>query len=86
MPGFGPLTLTVTSLTLIGTSSCTLTLPVASCPQECLQADEHALDSRRLAVIDGPGVQSLLRRPKPLPLQDERARLLREVRSAAPQS
>jgi hypothetical protein len=44
-----------------------------------LEADEHALDSKRLAIIDGPGVQALLRRPNPLPFQDERARLLREV-------
>ena len=41
--------------------------------------DEHALDSKRLAVMDGPALQALLRRESPMPLQDERARLLREV-------
>ena len=41
--------------------------------------DEHALDSKRLAVMDGPALQALLRRKSPMPLQDERARLLREV-------
>jgi len=42
--------------------------------------DEHALDSTRLAVMDGPALQALLGRKSPMPLQDERARLLREVR------
>ena len=41
--------------------------------------DEHALDSKRLAVMDGPALQALLGRKSPMPLQDERARLLREV-------
>ena len=45
-----------------------------------LQADPQALDAARLARIDGPGVRLLLRWPRPLPLEEERARLLREVR------
>ena len=47
--------------------------------QASLEEDEHVLDAARLACIDGAGVQTLLRRPTPLPLQEERARLLREV-------
>ena len=34
--------------------------------------------------MDGPALQALLRRPSALPLQDERARLLREVRVQSP--
>jgi hypothetical protein len=44
-----------------------------------LLADSSALDAGRLAVIDGPMLRSLLRWPRPLPLEEERARLLREV-------
>ncbi|KAI3435683.1 hypothetical protein D9Q98_001741 [Chlorella vulgaris] len=44
-----------------------------------LLADPSALDASRLAVIDGPMLRSLLRWPRPLPLEEERARLLREV-------
>ena len=47
--------------------------------QASLEEDEHVLDAARLACVDGAGVQVLLRRPTPLPLQEERARLLREV-------
>ena len=45
-----------------------------------MEEDEHVLDAARLAATDGPGVQALLRRVAPVPLQEERARLLREVR------
>lgn len=48
--------------------------------QESLTADTGALDAERLAAVDGPALQGLLRRAQPLPLQEERARLLREVR------
>ena len=41
------------------------------------------LDASRLAAMDGAAVQALLRRPGPVPLQEERARLLREVRRPA---
>ncbi|KAL4425843.1 hypothetical protein ABPG75_009859 [Micractinium tetrahymenae] len=45
-------------------------------------ADPSALDAARLAAIDGPGVRVLLGWAAPLPLEAERARLLREVGSA----
>jgi hypothetical protein len=48
--------------------------------QESLAADAAALDGERLAAVDGPALQGLLQRKAPLPLQEERARLLREVR------
>jgi hypothetical protein len=48
--------------------------------QASLDADPAALDAERLATVDGPALQGLLRRAQPLPLQEERARLLREVR------
>lgn len=51
--------------------------------QASLEEDEHALDAARLAGMDGAGVQALLRRPGPVPLQEERARLLREVGARA---
>jgi hypothetical protein len=47
--------------------------------KRALLADPAALDARRLAAIDGPGVRALLGWPHPLPLEEERARLLREV-------
>ena len=42
----------------------------------------HGRDAARLAAIDGPGVRALLGWPRRLPLEQERARLLREVRGA----
>lgn len=48
--------------------------------KRALDADSAALDAARLAELDGPGVRRLLGWPRPLPLEDERARLLREVR------
>lgn len=50
--------------------------------KRALLADPSALDASRLAAIDGPGVRRLLTWPRPLPLEEERARLLREVGAA----
>lgn len=47
--------------------------------KQALLADPGALDAARLASIDGPGVRALLGWPRALPLEAERARLLREV-------
>jgi hypothetical protein len=44
-----------------------------------LLQDPAALDAQRLATVDGPALRRLLRWPRPLPLEEERARLLREV-------
>jgi hypothetical protein len=52
--------------------------------QDALADDPKALEAERLAQIDGPSVQRLVRWPRPLPLQEERARLLREVNTWAP--
>lgn len=47
---------------------------------DALRADPHALDASRLAAIDGEGVRALISGWKrEVPLQEERARLLREV-------
>ncbi|PRW33671.1 UPF0553 -like [Chlorella sorokiniana] len=50
--------------------------------RQAVLADPQALDAQRLAAIDGPGVRRLLRQEQPLPLEEERARLLREVGAA----
>lgn len=47
--------------------------------KRALLADPTVLDAVRLTAIDGLGVRRLLRWPRPLPLEEERARLLREV-------
>ncbi len=47
--------------------------------QESLLADSGALDAERLQEVDGAAVQALVCRSEALPLQEERARLLREV-------
>eukprot|EP00850_Spirogloea_muscicola_P015034 SM000112S23976 [mRNA] locus=s112:93051:95138:+ [translate_table: standard] len=44
-----------------------------------LERDAHALDAHRLVEYDGPSLRRLLQWSKPLPLEDERARLLQEV-------
>ena len=44
-----------------------------------LEADRHALDCSRLVKLDGPGLRALLRWPRPLPLEQERARVLRQT-------
>ncbi|KAI7835398.1 hypothetical protein COHA_010694 [Chlorella ohadii] len=50
--------------------------------RQAVQADPQALHAERLATVDGPGVRRLLRQERPLPLEEERARLLREVGAA----
>ena len=52
--------------------------------QAAITADAHALTSDRLATVTGEGVQRLVGWHRPLPLQAERARLLREVGSMRP--
>jgi hypothetical protein len=47
--------------------------------KKALEADPGALDAKRLTGIDGPALRKMLGWPRPLPLEDERARLLREV-------
>lgn len=49
--------------------------------KRALLADVNALDSGRLASIDGAGVQLLFGWPEAVPQQEERAALLREVRA-----
>lgn len=50
--------------------------------RRAVQADPQALHAERLAAIDGPGVRQLLQQEQRLPLEEERARLLREVGAA----
>lgn len=47
--------------------------------QAALEADPTALDADKLMWISGPDVRRLLKWSRPLPLEEERARLLREV-------
>jgi hypothetical protein len=47
--------------------------------QDALQRDAEAVSAKRLSCINGLQLQQLLARPKPLPAQDLRAELLREV-------
>lgn len=47
--------------------------------KDSVQEDGTVLEASRLAEADGPAVQRLLRRLQPLPLQEERASLLREI-------
>ena len=47
--------------------------------QEALLRDQHTLDADRLAYITGSQLQELLSLPSPMPEQDKRASLLREV-------
>ncbi|XP_020518173.1 UPF0553 protein isoform X2 [Amborella trichopoda] len=44
-----------------------------------LQKDKSALDADRLQKLDGPQLRNILKWPRPLPLEDERIRLLHEV-------
>ncbi|KAK6923973.1 Queuosine salvage protein family [Dillenia turbinata] len=44
-----------------------------------LQKDKSALDADRLQKFTGPQLRELLKWPRPLPLEDERIRLLHEV-------
>ena len=52
---------------------------VAGGLRRALLADRGCLDPGRLAEIDGPGLRALLGWPRTLPLEQERARLLREI-------
>jgi len=52
---------------------------VAGGLRKALEADRGALDAKRLTGIDGPKLRQMLGWPRPLPLEDERARLLREI-------
>ena len=47
--------------------------------RRALEADRGCLDPARLEAIDGPGLRALLGWPRTLPLERERARLLREI-------
>ena len=49
-----------------------------------LQGNAQALSADCLAGMDGPGVQALFGWPRPVPLQDTRASLLREVTCCSP--
>ncbi|PKU59468.1 queuosine salvage protein [Dendrobium catenatum] len=47
--------------------------------KEALQNDKSALDADRLQSYTGPELREMLKWPRPLPLEDERARLMHEV-------
>lgn len=47
--------------------------------QEALSRDSHALDAAELAQMTSGRLQALLSLAAPMPLQEERAALLREV-------
>ncbi|GAB2282700.1 hypothetical protein Dimus_017238 [Dionaea muscipula] len=47
--------------------------------KKALKRDNSILDADRLQKYTGPDLRELLEWPRPLPLEDERARLLREV-------
>ncbi|POO00731.1 putative Queuosine, Q, salvage protein family [Trema orientale] len=47
--------------------------------KEALQNDKSAFDADRLQKYTGPQLRELLKWPRPLPLEDERVRLLHEV-------
>ncbi|XP_072992525.1 uncharacterized protein [Typha latifolia] len=52
---------------------------LASGLKEALENDKSALDADRLQNYTGPQLRELLKWPRPLPLEDERVRLLHEV-------
>lgn len=52
---------------------------LASGLKESLQNDKSVFDADRLQKYTGPELRKLLKWPRPLPLEDERVRLLREV-------
>ncbi|KAK1315840.1 hypothetical protein QJS10_CPA05g01293 [Acorus calamus] len=52
---------------------------LASGLKTALQNDKHAFDADRLQTYTGPQLRELLKWPRPLPLEDERIRLLHEV-------
>ncbi|KAL6573023.1 hypothetical protein OROHE_002499 [Orobanche hederae] len=47
--------------------------------KEALQNDKSAFDADRLQKYSGPDLRKMLRWPRPLPLEDERVRLIHEV-------
>ena len=49
-------------------------------------ADPSCIGAERLAQMSGPGVRALLGRTRELPQEEERARLVREVRGGACQA
>lgn len=52
---------------------------LASGLKEALQKDKSAFNADRLQKYTGPQLRELLKWPRPLPLEDERVRLLHEV-------
>ncbi|CAH9118899.1 unnamed protein product [Cuscuta epithymum] len=52
---------------------------LASGLKEALENDKSALDADRLKMYTGPQLRKMLKWTKPLPLEDERVRLLHEV-------
>ncbi|XP_042443279.1 queuosine salvage protein-like [Zingiber officinale] len=52
---------------------------LASGLKAALQQDNSVLDADRLQTYDGPQLRELLNWPRPLPLEEERIRLLHEV-------
>ncbi|PSS21235.1 UPF0553 protein [Actinidia chinensis var. chinensis] len=52
---------------------------LASGLKEALQNDKSVFDADRLQKYTGPELRKLLKWPRPLPLEDERVRLLHEV-------
>ena len=52
---------------------------VSCAEQEALQHDADALSAERLARMTGAQLQGMLSRPRPLPAQEQRAALLRQV-------
>ncbi|GAA0157906.1 hypothetical protein Leryth_007024 [Lithospermum erythrorhizon] len=54
---------------------------LASGLKAALEADKSAFDADRLQKYTGPELRKLLKWPRPLPLEDERVRLLHEVGS-----
>ena len=43
-----------------------------------MEADPHCVDASRLKAMDGPSLRALLRWPRALPCEEERARVLRQ--------
>ncbi|KAL3525610.1 hypothetical protein ACH5RR_013982 [Cinchona calisaya] len=52
---------------------------LASGLKEALQNDKSAFDADRLQKYTGPELRKMLKWPRPLPLEDERVRLMHEV-------
>ncbi len=50
--------------------------------QASVEADPECISSRRLSEMTGERLRALLQWPRPLPQEEERARLLREVGAA----